>query len=114
MAAVGDAPHAGLHDIDFAGGAVHREVLFGVEEALNRQYMREYASIDPQVPVALGSNKLAWLSDYDYFTEEFRNKDLFYREYIYANAGMETLFGSFAKGGYRLATAFPVLDMAHK
>src|SRR5258708_6056580 len=114
MAALGDAPHAGLHDIDFAGGAVHREVLFGVEEALNRQYMREYASIDPRVPVALGSNKLAWLSDYDYFTEEFRNKDRFYREYIYANGGGETLFASFAKEGSRLATAFLVRDMPQK
>ena len=45
MAALADAPHAGLHDVDFAGGAVHREVLFGVEEAYNRRYMQEYASI---------------------------------------------------------------------
>jgi hypothetical protein len=111
MAALADAPHAGLHDIDFAGGMVHREVIFGIEESYNRRYMQEFASIDPRVPVALGSNKLEWLSDYDYFTEEFRNNDRFYREYIYANGGGETLFASFAKEGSRLATAFLVRDM---
>lgn len=108
MAALADAPHAGLHDADFAGGVVHREVLFGIEEALNRRYMQEFASIDPRVPVALGNNKLAWLSDYDYFTEEFRNNDRFYREYIHANGGGETLLASFAKEGSRIATAFVV------
>jgi DNA-binding CsgD family transcriptional regulator len=108
MAALTDAPHAGLHDADFAGGIVHREVLFGIEEALNRRYMQEFASIDPRVPVALGNNKLAWLSDFDYFTEEFRNNDRFYREYIHANGGGETLLASFAKEGSRIATSFVV------
>jgi DNA-binding CsgD family transcriptional regulator len=111
MAALADAPHAGLHDIDFAGGVVHREVLFGVDEAYNRRYMEEFASIDPRVPVALGNNKLAWLSDYDYFTEEFRKNDRFYREYIHANGGGETLFASFAKEGSRIATTFVVRGM---
>jgi DNA-binding CsgD family transcriptional regulator len=111
MAALADAPHAGLHDIDFAGGVVHREVLFGVEEAYNRRYMQEFASIDPRVPVALGNNKLAWLSDYDHFTEEFRKNDRFYREYIHANGGGETLFASFAKEGSRIATTFIVRGM---
>lgn len=108
MAALADAPHAGLHDADFAGGVVHREVLFGIEESLNRRYMQEFASIDPRVPVALGNNKLAWLSDFDYFTEEFRNNDRFYREYIHANGGGETLLASFAREGSRIATSFVV------
>ena len=111
MAALADAPHAGLHDVDFAGGAVHREVLFGVEEAYNRRYMQEFASIDHRVPVALGNNKLAWLSDYDYFTEEFRKNDRFYREYIHANGGGETLLATFAKEGSRIATTFIVRSM---
>jgi DNA-binding CsgD family transcriptional regulator len=112
MAALADAPHAGLHDIDFAAGVVHREVLFGIEEAYNRRYMQEFASIDPRVPIALGNNKkFGWLSDYDYFTEEFRNNDRFYREYIHAYGGGETLITSFAKEGSRMGTAVLVRDM---
>jgi DNA-binding CsgD family transcriptional regulator len=56
----------------------------------------------------LGHNKLTWLSDFDYFTEEFRNNDHFYREYIHANGGGETLLASFAKEGSRIATSFIV------
>ena len=108
MAALVEAPHAGVFDIDFAAGVVHRTVLFGIEEAYNRRYMEEFASIDPRVPVALGNNKLAWLSDYDYFTEEFRNGDRFYREYIHANGGGETLLTTFAKEGSRLGTGVVV------
>ncbi len=55
--------------------------------------------------MALGNNRLAWLSDHDLFTEEFRKKDRFYREYIYANGGGETLITTFAKEGSRLGTA---------
>jgi DNA-binding CsgD family transcriptional regulator len=111
MAALADAPHAGLHDIDFAAGVVHREVLFGIEEAYNRRYMQEFASIDPRVPIALGTNKFGWLSDYEYFTEEFRNNDRFYREYIHAYGGGETLITSFAKEGSRMGTAVIIRDM---
>jgi DNA-binding CsgD family transcriptional regulator len=105
MANLIEAPHAGVFDSDFAAGVVHRTALFGIEEAENTRYMREFASMDPRVPVALGHNKLEWLSDYDYFTEEFRNADRFYREYIYANGGGETLLTAFAKEGSRLGTA---------
>ena len=108
MAALVEAPHAGVFDSDFAAGIVHRTVLFGIEEANNRRYMEEFAAIDPRVPVALGNNKLAWLSDYDYFTEEFRKGDRFYREYIYANGGGETLLTTFAKEGSRLGTGVVV------
>ena len=105
LAAMADAPHAGMFDSDFAAGTIHREALFGIEEAENRRYMMEFASIDPRVPVALGNNKLAWLSDYEYFSEEFRSKDRFYREYIYAKGGGETLLATFAREGTRLGTA---------
>ena len=111
LAALADAPHAGIFDSDFAAGVVHREVLFGIDEASNRRYMEEFASIDPRVPVALGNNKLMWLSDYDYFTEEFRNNDRFYREYIHANGAGETLLSSFAKEGTRMGTAVLIRDM---
>lgn len=105
LAALAEVAHAGIFDSDFAAGVVHRTVLFGIEESLNRQYMQDYASIDPRVPVALGHNKLTWLSDFDYFTEEFRKKDRFYQEYIYPNGGGETLLATFAKEGSRLGTA---------
>lgn len=114
MAALVEAPQAGVFDSDFAAGMVHRTVLFGIEEDLNRQYLRDFASIDPRVPIALGTNKLAWLSDYDYFTEEFRNGDRFYREYIYANGGGETLITTFAKEGSRLGSGVVIRDRSQK
>ena len=114
LAALADAAHAGLHDIDLAAGVVHREVLFGIEEAYNRRYMQEFASIDPRVPIALGSNKPGWLSDYDYFTEEFRNKDRFYREYIHPTGGGETLVTTFAKEGSRMGTGVLIRYMPQK
>src|SRR3954463_3122726 len=114
MAGLIEAPHAGVFDSDFAAGVVHRTVLFGIEEAENTRYMREFASIDPRVPVALGHNKLEWLSDYDYFTEEFRNSNRFYREYIHQNNGGETLLAAFAKEGSRLGTAVIVRTRVQK
>lgn len=110
LAALAEAPHAGLFDADFAAGTLHREVLFGIEEADSRRYMLEFASIDPRVPVALGNNKLEWLSDYDYFTEEFRSKDRFYREYLYAQGGGESLVATVAREGSRLGTAVLIRD----
>lgn len=111
LAALAEAPHAALMDSDFAAGVVHRTVLFGIDEADNQRYLQEFASIDPRVPVVLGSNKLAWLSDYDFFDEAFRNKDRFYREYMHPNGGGETLLTTFAKEGSRIGTSALIRDM---
>ncbi|MFN0039178.1 MAG: helix-turn-helix transcriptional regulator [Burkholderiales bacterium] len=112
LAVLADAPHCGIFDSDFAAGVVHRQTLHGIDEALNRKYMLEYASIDPRVPVALGHNKLTWLSDHEYFEEDFRNKDRFYQEYMRPNGGGESIMSVFAKEGTRMGTAVVIRSIS--
>lgn len=105
LAALADAPHASLMDIDFAAGLVHREVLIGINEVERLRYLQKYASLDPRVPMALGSHKLAWHSDYDFFDDEFRKKDRFYVEYMQPNHAGESLLTTFAREGSRIGTS---------
>ncbi len=110
IATLADAPHAAMMDVDFAAGAVYRELLHGIDEEDNRIYLQEFASIDPRIPILLGNNKLAWLSDYDYFDDAFRKKDRFYREYMQPRGAGEALCLTCAREGSRLGTFTVVRD----
>jgi DNA-binding CsgD family transcriptional regulator len=112
MATLADAPHASVMDSDFAAGVVYHELLHGIDRDDNQIYRRDYASIDPRIPVMLESKKLAWLSDYDYFDDEFRKSNRFYREYLQPKGVGETLCLTCAREGSRLGTCTLIRDAA--
>lgn len=110
MAALADAPHASLMDTDFAAGVVFRALLHGIDDDDNQVYLREFASIDPRVPIFLGSNKLSWQSDFDFYDDAFRKNDRFYREYLQPRGAGETLGLLCAREGSRLGTCALIRD----
>lgn len=112
LAALVDAPHASFIDCDFAAGVLYRLVLHGIDADDNQIYLEKFASIDPRVPILLGNNTLAWLSDYDYFDDAFRKTDRFYREYLQPRGAGETLGLTCAREGSRIGTSTLIRDEA--
>ncbi len=110
IATLVDAPRASMMDSDFAAGVVYRELLYGIDRDENRVYLQQFAAIDPRIPVLLGSNKLAWLSDHDYFDDAFRTKDRFYREYLQPRGVGETLCLTCAREGSRMGMCTLIRD----
>jgi DNA-binding CsgD family transcriptional regulator len=76
--------------------------------------MQEFASYDPRVPVALGNNKLIWLSDYEYFDDAFRKKDRFYQDFMVPRKGGESLVATLAKEASRLGIATVMRNVAQE
>jgi DNA-binding CsgD family transcriptional regulator len=112
LAALVDAPHASLVDCDFAAGVLYRLVLHGIDEDENQIYLEKFAAIDPRVPILLGNNTLAWLSDHDYFDDAFRKTDRFYREYLQPRGAGETLGLTCAREGSRIGTSTLIRNQA--
>ncbi len=111
MAALADAPRASLMDSDFAAGVVFRALLHGIDDDDNQVYLQKFASIDPRISVLLGSKKLSWLSDFDYFDDAFRKNDRFYQEYLQPRGAGETLGLTCAREGSRLGTCTLIRDV---
>jgi len=111
LAGLVDASHASLMDSDFAAGVVYRLASYGMNAEDNASYAQDYAAIDPRIPIALGHNKLTWLSDYEFFDEAFRKKDQFYREFMHPRGGGESLLLTFAREGSRMGTSVIVRDL---
>lgn len=105
LAMLAEAPRAALMDSDFAASVAYREVLYGMDESDNHRYLRDFAAIDPRIPVALGHHKLSWLSDHDLFDETFRSTDRIYREFLVPGGVGESLFTTFSREGSRVGTA---------